>query len=652
MNTAMMSSRISRLWRVQILLGLAAVLVFAVQPAQPQAAPGGSPSQSQLTLQVRVPLVLEDVVVLDNKNQPVHNLKAADFAITDEGKPVVPQSFDEHAAPTPAQQAAMQAAAPKPPALGVNVFTNYTPTPPNSPLNILLLDALNTPITDQVTVRQQMLKYLGAQPAGARIAIFGLGSRLYLLQGFTSDPAVLKAAINSKGAHVQASALLDHPVDAGSGNGLYDDGIDGGIDNSGLLGMGRTFLEFLQTNITTQRVDRTLDAFNQLAHYLSALPGRKNLIWFSAAFPIDIAPDLSLANSDGTVTPKPGEDVDIDPNKVAAHYGEQVRQTDELLARSQVALYPVDARGLFGNHEEDASSSSYGPSAASAHCIGCSQSNGTVDAQSNTNFHQQVAAEHQTMNQMAYDTGGKAFINNNDLKAAVESAIAFGSNCYTMSYTPPSGKWDGKYHKIDVKVNHPGLHLSYRRGYYADDPALDSHGKKQAQTSAMQAAMLHGAPAPGELLLDARVIPDDGTTDKLSPGSHPDSKLMQPPYRSYTLDTLLDIHNMKMTRTDTGSYEGSLEFTVLVYNAAGEVVNTKTRSAHFNLPPGRYADLLAHGLSASQSIDVPVKGSYFLRIGMHDPASGNIGAVEIPVAALKSRQTMIAPAGQSATAPQ
>jgi VWFA-related protein len=619
--------------RVSALLGLAALLALVIPAAW---------AQSGLVMEA--PLVLEDVVVQDTRNQPVHDLQGTDFTITDDGKAVTPQSFEEHSAPTPAEEAVQRASLPKMPSLGVNVFTNYAPTPSDSPLNILLLDAVNTPMTDQARVRQQMLKYLSDQPAGARMAIFGLGSRLYLLQGFTSDPAVLKAAINSKGGRIQASALLSHPVEGSSGSGLYDDGVDGGIDQSGLLALGRDFLEFTETNITTQRVDTTLDALNQLAHYLSVLPGRKNLIWFSAAFPIYIEADLSLANADGSLAPESMYGAPSKaPDDVAADYGERVRLTDELLARSQVAIYPVDARGLFDNADVQASGSSGGPSAATAHCnANCALSGGGAFAQSNTNFQQQVTKEQLTMSEMAFDTGGKAFTNNNDLKSAVENAIAFGSNYYTFSYTPPSGKWDGKYHKIEVKVNRPGLHLSYRRGYYADDPAVDLRGRKHPMPSPMQAAMLHGAPAPSELLFDVRVIPDDGATEKLTPGSTPDPKLMQPPYRSFTLDTLLDIHFVQMARTSNGEYQGSLEVTVLVYNDKGEVVNTKTRIGHFSLPPDRYADLLAHGLAASQSIDVPVKGDYFIRIGMHDPASNRIGAVEIPVAGLRSKQAMIA----------
>lgn len=186
---------------------------------------------------------------------------------------------------------------------------------------------------------------------------------------------------------------------------------------------------------------------------------------------------------------------------------------------------------------------------------------------------------------MAHETGGKAFYTSNDLEAAVEDAIRSGSDYYTLSYTPPSGKWDGKYHKIDVKVNASGLHLSYRRGYYADDPTLDDSGKKRVEASTIQQAMLHGAPQPSELLFDVRVTPADGTTDKILPGTIPNLKLMQPPYRNYELDTLLDIHNMQMAQGGNDSYQGSLELAVVVYNGAGDVVNTMSREVHLTLNP-------------------------------------------------------------------
>lgn len=674
---------------------MTALLGLAVIAARPQSAPAGSGRQpDEPTLQVQAPLVLEDVVVLDSHNQPVHSLKAADFAVTDNGKPVTLESFEEHAAPTAAQLAALGASMPKMPDLGVNVFTNYTPVSTNGPLNILLLDALNTPMQYQANVRQQMLKFVAAEPPGVPLAIFGLSTHLYLLQGFTSDPAVLKAALTAKSAGAQASPLLDNPVAGGPG----------GEEQEADIGMQM----FLQTEVVPyeeiQRTQRTLEAMTELARYLSVLPGRKNLIWFSGAFPLDIYPSASMQSLGIAASSDSSSDAttaaSMFSNSPESHVGGALRVMDDLLRRSQIAIYPVDARGLFTDNSMDASQHIEPGDQLTAQqaenlaggarpaSIGAGPGTGSISiaADAVNNFAVQTDEEHKTMNQMAEETGGKPFYNNGDLKGATLSAISLGSNYYTLTYTPPSGLWDGRFHKIGIKANEHGLHLSYRRGYYADNPALESHGKKQPLPSALEAAMMHGGPEPSQLLFDVRVVPDPLTTYTLGPGSHANPKLMKPPYHTYNLDMLMDIHFVEVTRsaepasaksapgkggsgqtdatrtapgaasggdagtklTDVrlgdvgpGAYQGALEFTVLVYNANGEVVNTKTQLARFSLEPDRYAYHLAHGLDASESIDVPADGEYFLRIGIRDPASDRVGAVEIPVAALKSKQAMI-----------
>lgn len=678
----------------QIFFGLAALLGLAALVALAQSVPSGpAPQQNTPTLHIQVPLVVEDIVVLDSHNQPVHGLKASDFTITDDGKPVTPQSFEEHAAPNPAQQAAHFASLPKFPDLGVNVFTNYTPTPPDSALNIILLDALNTPITDQTKVRLQLVKFLSTLPPGTPIAVFGLSSHLYLLQGFSSDPAILKAALSATVSGSRSSHLIDNSASGGPGVEADALGSFGLLAqaNGNLSGALFDMQTFLQGEMNTyqiqQRTQLTLDAFDQLARYLSVLPGRKNLIWFSGSFPLNITPSAvqtaaafsasSDASSDSNVTASMFSSSNQD------HFGSAVRDMDDQLRRSQIAIYPVDARGLFTDSSMQAeSNTALGTTNTSTEIIAGGKGTGpgtgsiTMASDAINDFSSQTTEEHATMNKMADETGGKAFYNNGDFSAAVTSAIALGSNYYSVSYTPPSGSWDGKLHKIDVKINQRSLHLTYRRRYYADDPALDkdSHGKKHQLPSAMQAAMTHGAPAPSQLLFDVRVIPDRLTTYLLDPTSHPVTKFMKPPYHTYQLDTLLDIHFVQVTRAteppappkrrDTGEplsvitassqassappaaggvvYKGTLQYTVLVYNADGMVVNSKARSADFSLTPGEYADLLAHGLPATWSIDVPVEGTYFIRIGIHDPASNNVGAVEIPVPALKSRQEMIA----------
>jgi hypothetical protein len=60
-------------------------------------------------------------------------------------------------------------------------------------------------------------------------------------------------------------------------------------------------------------------------------------------------------------------------------------------------------------------------------------------------------------------------------------------------------------------------------------------------------------------------------------------------------------------------------------------VNSQLTTAVLNVNEAHYRRLLASGLPASQQIAVPVKGNYFLRVGVHDVASDHIGAIEIPV---------------------
>jgi len=79
-----------------------------------------------------------------------------------------------------------------------NVYTNYPLTQTADAVNVLLLDALNTPTRDQTYVHSEMIKYLRTIPPGTRVAIFTLASRLRMLPGMTTDSSELLAVLNDK----------------------------------------------------------------------------------------------------------------------------------------------------------------------------------------------------------------------------------------------------------------------------------------------------------------------------------------------------------------------------------------------------------------------------------------------------------------------
>ena len=185
--------------------------------------PAQSAATQPPTLHASTQLVVVDVVVTDKNRKPVRGLKEADFSLNEDNVPQVFKHFEEHTALTAADATKF----PEIPKLPPGVFTNYTPEPVNGAINILLLDTLNTPVKDQVFVRQQLLAYLNSAAPGTRIAIFGLSTHLLILQGFTSDPAILKAVAAKKFAK-NSPLLQDSAGGSGIQNSVSDDLEDAG----------------------------------------------------------------------------------------------------------------------------------------------------------------------------------------------------------------------------------------------------------------------------------------------------------------------------------------------------------------------------------------------------------------------------------------
>ena len=606
---------------------LAPSLALAQTPSQQPA-----PSQPVTTIKASTRIVIVDVVVTDSKGHPVHNLKASDFAVLENNVSQPIRHFDEHTAITADEAAKL----PPMPRMPPGIFTNYTPATANSAVNVLLLDTLNTPMKDQSFVRDQLKKYLTSASPGARIAIFGLSSRLYLLQGFTSDPEILKTVLNQK--DLKSSPLLDDPVSGGPGPQSMSDMMSDTMGND--PGTAQVIANLQQFEAQTQsfqlqlRARYTLDAMNQLARYLSGIPGRKNLIWFSGSFPISILPDGDLQ----------------DPFAVMADSEDEFRETTNLLSVSQVAVYPVDARGLMVS-----------PTFSAANSGSKYARNPTAMAKDETKFFQQTAAEHSTMLQMAEQTGGHAFINTNGLSQAVASAIDSGSNFYTVIYSPTNANWNGSFRKIQVRLQQQGLTLAYRRGYYADNPDAPPKHKEPvpatttttATVNAMRVAMMRGGPDPTQIIFKVLVRPATAATeDTLAPDNTPNpAAKVKPPYRRYTIDFAADPRDISFTQSPGGNYLGDIQFLTYLYDQDGTLLNTTGSAVKANLPPAAYAASLHGGLQFHQQISVPVKGAYYLRIGIHDVAGDHVGAIEIPIAAVSKMPPADAPAAPPAKAP-
>jgi VWFA-related protein len=542
-----------------------------------------SQSGAGLLLKAETPLVMVDVVVTDSHGQPMRSLTQEDFSVFEDGHRITPQSLEEHRA----DLAQGSAPAPVERNLGQNEFSDIGPAPPaDLPLTVLLLDALNTQVADQAEVHRQMLDCVAKLPPGTRMAIFGLTTRLFLLQGFTSDPAILKAALSSRKDLPQKSPMLVSPAEAKIEEEMSAAAPPGFSEFSAQIAQ---FDHETAAGQASDRTQSTFAAMYALARYLSVLPGRKNLIWFSSSFPL---------------------------NEAAA---------DEL-SKAQVSVYPVDAGGISNNPYF--SSFTYVP-----------PHNRPIEAgyvnRSAKEFFAQKTDVHSAMDQIAEQTGGKAFYNTNGLGQAVETAMEQGSNYYALAYVPENRKWDGAFRTIKVTVDRPGVRLAYRRGYYGDNPAFSAAARKALHASFAQSSMMFGAPESTEIPFDVAVDPAGDQVAAAPDGNHlaPEVK---PPYRLYSILYASLAHNLTFVSAPGGGYRASVEFVAVLYDASGQRINYVTSAAK-DFSAAEYKSLLAHGMLFRQEIVAPASGEYFLRLGMLDDSTDRAGVVEIPLSSIRSR---------------
>ena len=606
---------------------LAGWVIFSpgVQAQTTPPAPATAPATS--TIQARSNLVIVDVVVTDHSHHPVHSLKAADFQLRENGTAQTIKSFEEHTQTTAAPAPSL---GPLPP----GVFTNFSSTPESGPVNILLIDRLNTPLNDQPYLHDQLVTFLRKLKPGTPLAIFGLNTQLVYLQSFTANPALLLSALQSKKNGYRDSPLLNPAIgDTTDSVAQSMDDLGSDIIPATVIANVRQFEAEQASSKTQLRVRYTLDAMNVLARYLAALPGRKNLIWMSGSFPLSILPDVS-----GDLP---------DPFAVTADMSDEFRATTNLLSRSQVAVYPVDARGLQNTPMLSASQS--GSKYANPR-------NPAAYGKDNSTFFQQNSDEHSTMRQMARDTGGQAFYNTNGLTEAVSQAVNLGSSYYTLTYTPTDANYDGHYRKIQIDLPQRSADLSYRRGYYTDLPA-----RKQLTSSplapptpehqAVSNALLRGAPGATQILFKALVVPAGPPTEEAAAEGNLLSPSVRGPFRRYSVNFAAVAQNVSLQTLAAGSYQAHLEFVVLVYNSDGVVQNRFSQSVTAKLTLEELKQLQRTGIQYHQVVSVPAKGEYFLRIAVHDLNTDRIGALEVPVSAVQ-KLAVIAPPQPAAPASQ
>ena len=543
------------------------------QSSPAPAAPGAPANAPGTVLKVTTHLVLVDVVVTDSSGQPISGLKASDFDVRENGKS---QKIAGFGFQQPAQTAA--ASAYKPTVLPPGIFTNLRRIDGAiGPPTILLVDALNTPFKDQAYLRQQLVKYLAKIEPRRNVAIYTLGTRLRLIQDFTSDPDLLQAAL--KKVTGQNSMFNAEKQD-------FEDefpGLDPDSSDQSIAQMSQQLKEFEDEQEAFQRdvqVRLTLEAMKELAHNVAGYPGRKNLVWLSGSFPLTVFPDESSNN----------------PFNNQRSYGDDLRNTAAIFSASQIAVYPVDARGLVASFLPDASQRG----ASLAGRRGGPNAIRTIQQASTA-----LQTSHDTMNELATQTGGHAFYNRNDIDHAIALSVAEGSTYYTLAYYPEDQTPNGRFRKIEVKIDRKGVQTHYRKGYFAVDTQITDERLARAE---FVKALAPDAPITTAVPFIVRVTAPAKEQKEVSV----DFSVLP---RAITFEPEGELQHAE------------LEFVTRIFDTKGKVVGeTQAATITADLKPETYKAVMVHGLRYHQAMSLP-PGKYVLKMGVRDHQSNLIGTL-------------------------
>ena len=573
---------------------------FAQDKAQPPLPHSGQ--EPPAVLKVTTRLVTVDVVARDHKGNPVSDLKADEFQITEQAsshkslqKIASFRMLDRAKARVPDEEKmALQ--------LPVGVHTNLVTTKRlSAPPTILLVDGLNTEATTQLQVRKKMVQLLASVPGEVPLAVFLLGRELRLLQSFTTDTRLLKAAaeqartleavnLQTKDARddsMSHSSLLEEMAGA-QGQGDIPGGPPGGGGNSdALLAMRALQLQRFEREQYADsmdiRVKITLDALRMLARHVSGYPGRKNLIWLSSAFPLAISPDANLTM--------------VARFSGMRNYSNDLAAVASALTDAQIAMYPVDPRGIETQALFDPQSQGrLNPFSEGA----------TLRRESDVRYSNQAS-----MQDLAYQTGGQVCLNNNDISECVKRAIDDSSSYYELTYYPSDPNWHGEFRRIFVKTTRPGVRLSFRQGYFARDfdPTIAAKDQNDADARISQASCGDFLNATS-ILLEASGLPPD-----------------QPGQAKYFI--VIDPNALSFKADENGVRSVQLELATCMFNERGAPLQYNRQSISQKLTESEYQSAKTHGVPHSISF-VPKPETARVRLLVCDARAGMVGSVDLP----------------------
>jgi VWFA-related protein len=536
---------------------------------------------SEVKFTARAELVLIPTLVTDKSGNHITGLKKEDFTVFENGTEEKIATFEEIAS-DPHRLT-------RPKNVNNNEFGNsLAGESTNRRITLMVLDLINTPFMDQVAARRDLLKYLTqslTQSGDQRepTALYTLTrSGLHVVHDFTTDPRVLVAALHKVRGDTAQMVDSEETVEAMTGTASPDGsaGVDPGMVQSEADKI-QTMMEDAELNFKSfeQRlaITYTLDGMQQVAQALGGFPGRKSLIWAGGGFPFSV--------SDNTMQLAPaGRDTLSDVLPLYEH-------TWQLLNNAQIAIYPVDVKGLVVTE----------PNASVSHP-------GKNYVRNATWRQMDTQATLQTFAQM---TGGRAYFNSNDLVKGFRDAVNDSAQYYMLGYYLDRTKTKAGWRKVAVKVKREHTEVRARGGFFVTNATVDPASSRTNDiASALQSP------------LDYTSLAMVAHWDKVEASK--DARKKRVNYQIHLAPEAAVIDD-----ADTNHME--LEFVALAKTADGKDADPPTgRKFEAHLTAENLASIRQNGVGYKGALDL-APGEYTVRFVVRDNLSGRIGSVAAPL---------------------
>jgi VWFA-related protein len=555
--------RVASRWNTALLVGAAVALSCAVVRPDPAGARTSPP-----TLRITTRLVEVNVVVHDKSGAPVSGLNQHDFTIEDDGKKQPIEGFSV----TSRKETGLPATP-----LGTNVFSNHVSRLGSIPQNptAILLDGRGTEFGDQAYARQQLIRLFHLLRPSDRVALYTLGWHLGVIQDFTGSPSPLIEALRkysgqpTTASNPQPQTQIQPPSSNGKSENFAQQLSAGLLDMTNLPppNWGDPFL--------------VLHAIQAIAQHLAGLPGRKSLIWATGRVPLP-----GILHDRLTLTMP---HIGLGENYA---FEEEVQSTIRSLNEADVAIYPVNARGLFAGPAYDARASRANPDVA-----------------------QDLIAMYGPTQGMIYwasHTGGEAFHDDNNLTRAIRRAMDDCQLTYAFSYHPNDARWKGEYHNLKVRVDRKHVQVRYRLGYYATSGEAMPKAKPLAELKSAAESPLDET----EVGLTVRILPV---------GSMPTAR--------FKAQIQVSTRGIAF-QSANGRKKASFEIWAGQYSSQGRLLRGLSNNVSVDLSENEYQQIQARGGFPISLEDKVEPQTWQLRIAVRDAATGALGSVRVPLASV------------------